>query len=85
MSTTLGQSSLNFSNVRNENDSTTKSSNDATIRLNEPKRKQLIIKNINDLPRHELDEFLKVSICFFRKTYFLLFYIEIWSYENSIR
>jgi hypothetical protein len=53
MSTTLGQSSLNFSNVRNENDSTTKSSN-------EPKRKQLIIKNINDLPRHELDEFLKV-------------------------
>jgi hypothetical protein len=60
MSTTLGQSSLNFSNVRNENDSTTKSSNDATIRLNEPKRKQLIIKNINDLPRHELDEFLKV-------------------------
>ncbi len=52
MSKTLGQSSLNFTNVLNENDQTIKSASDNTL--------QLIIKNINNLPRNELEEFLKV-------------------------
>jgi hypothetical protein len=54
MSSTLGQSSLNFTNVLNENDNTNKTSNDNTL--------QLIIKNINNLPRNELEEFLKVYL-----------------------
>ncbi|CAF0926199.1 unnamed protein product [Adineta steineri] len=54
MSSTLGQSSLSFSNVLNESDN-------RTIQLNEQKQKQVTIKNINDLSRNELDEFLKKS------------------------
>jgi hypothetical protein len=62
MSSTLGQPSLNFTNVLNENDTTTKSSNSDTSRLTEQRQKQVVIKNINDLPRNELEEFLKVYI-----------------------
>jgi hypothetical protein len=50
MSNTLGQSSFNFTNVLNEN--TSKSSNTNTL--------QLTVKNINNLPRNDLEEFLKV-------------------------
>jgi hypothetical protein len=72
MSSTLGQSSLNFPNVPNENDNTTKSSNNDSSRLTEQRQKQIIVKNIDDLPR---DEFLKVYIYLFRKNlfYFILF------------
>jgi len=52
MSSTLGQSSLNFTNVLNENDNTAKSSN--------TNASQFIVKNINNLPKNELEEFLKV-------------------------
>jgi hypothetical protein len=52
MSSTLGQSSINFTNVLNENENTNKSSN--TDKL------QLTVKNINNLPRNDLEEFLKV-------------------------
>jgi hypothetical protein len=75
MSSTLGQSSLNFPNVPNENDNTTKSSNNDSSRLTEQRQKQIIVKNIDDLPRDELEEFLKVYIYLFRKNlfYFILF------------
>jgi len=46
-------SSLNFTNVLHENDNLTKSTNNKTS--------QIIIKNINNLPRNELEEFLKKS------------------------
>jgi hypothetical protein len=52
MSNTLGQSSFNFTNVLNENENTSKSSNTNTL--------QLTVKNINNLPRNDLEEFLKV-------------------------
>lgn len=54
MTNTLGQSSINFTNVLNENDKTTKSSDTS----------QMTIKNINNLPRDELEDFLKVYIIF---------------------
>jgi len=66
MSSTLRQSSLNFTNVLNENDNTTKSSSNNTL--------QLVIKNINNLPRNELEEFLKVYI-YFQKIYLFFIYI----------
>jgi hypothetical protein len=66
MSSTLRQSSLNFTNVLNENDNTTKSSSNNTV--------QFVIKNINNLPRNELEEFLKVYI-YFRKIYLFFIYI----------
>jgi hypothetical protein len=84
MSSTLGQSSLNFPNVPNENDNTTKSSNNDSSRLTEQRQKQIIVKNIDDLPRDELEEFLKVYIYLFRKNLFYFICIEIWSNENPI-
>lgn len=56
MTSTLGQSSLSFTNVLNENDTTTKSLNNDTS--------QVVIKNINNLPKNELEDFLKVEIVF---------------------
>jgi hypothetical protein len=52
MTSTLGQSSINFTNVLNENENPSKSS--TTDQL------QMTVKNINNLSRNDLEEFLKV-------------------------
>ncbi|CAF4551147.1 unnamed protein product, partial [Rotaria sp. Silwood2] len=61
MSNTLGQSSLNFTNVLNESDPTIKSSANDALKFIEQRQQQILIKNIKDLPRNELEEFLKKS------------------------
>jgi hypothetical protein len=64
MSSTLGQSSLNFSNVLSENTNTTKPLDEDALRLMQEHQKQLLIKNINEFPRNELEEYLKVNHLF---------------------
>lgn len=54
MSSTLAQSSLNFTQGSQDNVTTASSS------TNEQTDKQLVIKNLGDLSRDELGEFLKV-------------------------
>ncbi|CAF4700433.1 unnamed protein product, partial [Rotaria socialis] len=61
MSNTLGQPSLNFAHVLNDNDSTIKSSSDSISKLIEQTQSQITIKNVKDLPKNELEEFLKKS------------------------
>jgi len=56
MSSTLSQTPLNLPNISQENDSKTSSANENPA--------QITIKNINNLPRNELDEFLKVFSLF---------------------
>ena len=75
MSSTLGQSSFNLTKAHNDNE-------------HDVRQKQLVIKNINDLPRSELEDFLKVHQYSMRKHSILYLYIslsclEIWSDENS--
>lgn len=62
MSNTLGQSSLNFTNVLNENEPKIKSSTDDATQYTEQRPNQITIKNIKDIPRNELEEYLKVYI-----------------------
>lgn len=62
MSSTLGQSSLNFTNVLHQNNSAIKSSTDSASKSSEQIQQEITIKNIKDLPRSELEEFLKVRI-----------------------
>ena len=62
MSSTLVQSAMNFSAILHDNDNSTKASSDEASRASESNDQQLTIKNVQDLPRHELEEFLKVKI-----------------------
>jgi hypothetical protein len=62
MSSTLGQSSLNFRTIDQENQKQLKDKNEHILLTSELIDKQLLIKNIDSLPRIELEAFLKVNL-----------------------